>query len=140
MKRFESVIEVEAPTARAWEVYADVERWPDWTESVSSVELLDGALREGARARIRQPRLPVAVWTVSELDAGHSFTWVSTAPGVRTTGIHRVEPTGPDTCLVTAELTQEGPLGAVIGTVYARLTRRYLAMELAGLKRAAEKE
>ena len=35
-------------------------------------------------------------------------------------------------------LEQHGPLGLVLGTVYAGLTRRYLAMESAGLKDRCE--
>ncbi len=35
-------------------------------------------------------------------------------------------------------LEQHGPLGLVIGTIYASLTRRYLAMESAGLKERCE--
>ncbi len=61
--RFEASIEVSAPAEQVFATYADVERWPTWTSSVTSVELLDpGPLRVDSRARIRQPRLPVAVW------------------------------------------------------------------------------
>lgn len=136
--RFEAVQDVAAPAATAWSIYRDVERWPEWTDSVTSVELLDGPLRIGARARVRQPRLPVAEWQVTDLDDGRRFEWVSKALGVRTTGIHVVEETGPDSCRVTAALTQQGPLGVLIGLITNRLTKRYLATEAAGLKRRAE--
>lgn len=140
--KFESIERVAASAARAWEIYRDVERWHEWTASVTSVELLDGELRIGARVRVRQPRLPTAVWEVTELHErdgeSYHFSWVSRAPGVRTTGIHLVESLGPDECRVTATLTQEGLLGRILGLVWTRLTRHYLAMETAGLKRRAE--
>jgi uncharacterized membrane protein len=136
--RFEDSAVIAATPATVWEIYSDVEHWPDMTESVTSVELLDpGPLRVGSRARIRQPRLPVAEWTVTEIDAGRSFTWVARGPGVRSTGTHVVEPHG-DGARATAILDQGGPLGPVVGFLTRGLTRRYLAMESAGLKARAE--
>jgi uncharacterized membrane protein len=136
--RFEDSAVIAAPASTVWEVYSDVERWPEWTASVTSVELLDpGPLRVGSRARIRQPRLPVAEWTVTEIDEGRSFTWVARGPGVRTTGTHRVEPDGAG-ARATAILEQGGPLGPVVGFLTRGLTKRYLAMEAAGLKARAE--
>ena len=38
--RFESAIDVAAPAQHVFDVYSDVERWPEWTDSVTSVELL----------------------------------------------------------------------------------------------------
>ena len=136
--RFEDSAVIAAPPATVWAVYSDVEHWPDMTESVTSVELLDpGPLRVGSRARIRQPRLPVATWTVTEIDEGRSFTWVARGPGVRSTGTHVVEPHA-DGARATAILVQGGPLGPVVGFLTRGLTRRYLAMEAAGLKARAE--
>jgi uncharacterized membrane protein len=136
--RFEDSAVIAAPASTVWEVYSDVEHWPELTESVTSVELLDpGPLRVGSRARIRQPRLPVAEWTVTEIDPGRSFTWVARGPGVRTTGTHVVEP-HDDGARATAILVQGGPLGPVVGLLTKGLTKRYLAMEIAGLKARAE--
>jgi uncharacterized membrane protein len=136
--RFEDSAVIAAPPSTVWEVYSDVEHWPEWTDSVTSVELLDpGPLRVGSRARIRQPRLPVATWTVTEIDEGRSFTWVARGPGVRSTGTHVVEPHG-DGARATAILELAGLLGPVVGFLTRGLTRRYLAMESAGLKARAE--
>ena len=44
--RFETTIDVAAPVERVFGVYTEVEHWPDWTASVTSVERLDqGPLR-----------------------------------------------------------------------------------------------
>lgn len=137
--RFAEQIAVAAAPDRVWAVYADVTTWPQWTASITSVELLDGAttLGLGTRARIRQPKLPVAVWEVTAIEPGHSWTWVAKAPGVRTTATHTVAADGAGT-RVDSELAQEGALGWLIARAYAGLTRRYLAMEAAGLKRRCE--
>ncbi|GAA0595081.1 polyketide cyclase [Kribbella sandramycini] len=136
--RFEASVTAQAPVERVWQVFSDVERWAEWTPTVTSVERLDdGPLRVGARARIRQPKLPVAVWEVTELDAGSYFAWVSTVPGIRTTGEHRVVATAEGT-VITAAVTQEGPLGWVFGKLYAELTRRYVTTEVRRLKEVVE--
>ena len=136
--RFDHSSTIQAPADRVWEVFSDVERWPDWTPTVESVERLDeGELRVGARTRIRQPKLPVAVWEVTELKEGEYFEWVSRAPGIKTTGGHRVVST-PEGTVATATIIQEGPLGWLFGRLYAKLTRNYIQLETENLKRVSE--
>jgi uncharacterized membrane protein len=137
--RFEASTDVAAPARAVFDTYADVERWPSWTSSVTSVELLDpGPLRIGSRARIRQPRLPVTVWQVTTLAPGKEFSWQAFGPGVLTTGTHRVSENADGTSHVTAILEQRGPLGFVVGLMSSRLTRRYLRTEVDGLKAYCE--
>src|SRR5262245_1118196 len=93
----EDGIEIAAPTSLVWDVFSDVEKWATWTASITSVELLDGELRVGGRARIRQPKLPTTVWTVTELTPGTSWTWEAKSPGARTVARHVVAPSGPAT-------------------------------------------
>jgi uncharacterized membrane protein len=136
---FEASIDVSAPAQRVFDTYADVEHWPDWTASVTSVERLDeGPLRVGSRARVRQPRLPVAVWEVTELVPGQEFTWVARGLGIVTTGTHRVTGNADGTVRVTAVLAQGGLPGPLVGLMTRGLTRRYLQTEVQGLKAHCE--
>jgi uncharacterized membrane protein len=135
---FESSVEIDRPAEAVFAVFSDVAGWPSWTESITSVDLLDdGPLRVGSRAKIRQPRLPMATWTVTELVPGRSFSWEARGPGVRSVGRHEVEPRNTGST-ARSILEQHGPLGVIMGTIYAGLTRRYLAMESAGLKARCE--
>jgi uncharacterized membrane protein len=39
----EDSVEIDAPAQLVWEVFSDVERWPEWTASVTSLVAQDGA-------------------------------------------------------------------------------------------------
>ncbi len=131
-------IEIAATPDAVWPVMADVERWHEWTASITSVtRLTEGPFAVGSRARIRQPRLPPAEWTVTELQAGRGFTWVSTGPLLRVTGRHWIEARG-SASLVTLSVTYEGLLGRLVGRMTGELNTRYIGLEAEGLKRRCE--
>jgi Polyketide cyclase / dehydrase and lipid transport len=47
-------VRVAAAPQRVWEVLADVENWPSWTPSVTSITRLDGGpLRIGSKVKIK---------------------------------------------------------------------------------------
>ena len=92
MRQFSITIDIAAPRgAGVWNVMSDVERWHEWTPSVTSVRLR-GPLVVGTTAVIRQPKFPPAWWKVSAIHPGRSFTWISVGPGLRVIGRHSVEP------------------------------------------------
>lgn len=138
MSRYEERLEVAAPPAAVWAVMQDVVRWPEWTPTVTAVEPVSGPdLAVGADYRVRQPRLPAVVWTVTELHPGRSFAWTSQGPGVRSRGDHRVEPTA-DGCTAVLAFEQSGPLAGLSSAIWSRLIRRYVHTETEQLKRTAE--
>jgi uncharacterized protein YndB with AHSA1/START domain len=137
--RFDDEVLIDAPITDVWSIYSDVERWPDWTASVRTSEYVGGHdLVVGARVRIDQPKLPTAEWEVAAIDPGRSWTWVAKGPGVRTTATHTLVPVDDGSTRVHQTIEQHGPVGAIIGRVYGKLTRDYLRMEAAGLKQRCE--
>jgi hypothetical protein len=120
-----------------WSVFTDIERWPTWASSFTSVELVDGPMRLGAKARIRQPRLPTVVWEVTKWEPGRSWTWTTTSPGARTEASHVLTRVGERT-MAEQSITASGPIGRLAAFVFRSLTRRYLAIEATGLKQRSE--
>ena len=131
-------IVISAVRERVWQVITDVESWPQWTTSMTTVKRLDdGPLRVGSRARIKQPGLPNLVWQVTDISDGDEFTWVTRTAGVDATGHHRLDET-PDGVRLTLSLTWTGIFAGVVAAMAGRQTRKYLALETAGAKARAE--
>jgi uncharacterized membrane protein len=135
--RYEKTIEINAPTDAIWSVISDVAKWPEWTASIREVELLaPQPLRLGSRVKVRQPKLPTAVWEVTDFQPGRSFTWVNRSPGMTSTGVHEIVGTA-DKPRVRLMIDQSGPL-SFVARLFLPTTRRYVDMEAAGLKKRCE--
>ena len=138
MRKFAISVEISAPPARVWEVMRDVDRWHEWTPSITSVRRIKNApLAIGSRAVVRQPKLPPAKWTVTKLEPGLGFTWAARGLGFRTFGDHWVEPIANGS-RATLSVEQRGPLGGLLGRMTKRITEQYIAFEAAGLKARCE--
>ena len=135
---FRISVDIAAPPDIVWQVMRDAERWHEWTASVTSIRVLGNQpLAVGTRAVIRQPRFPPAVWKVTELEAGRSFTWKSGFPGAWVYATHSIDPTNAGSH-VTLRLRYEGPIGRLLARMTRDITNRYLDMEAAGLKQRSE--
>jgi uncharacterized protein YndB with AHSA1/START domain len=135
----ESSLEIDAPASLVWDVFSDVERWPEWTASVTRLVALDGpGIAVGKRFQIKQPKLPTLVWKVTQVDPGVSWTWAQRSAGGSTLAHHTLTPIADGRTLMSQALDQQGLLGAVVGRLMLRTTRRYLEMEAQGLKRRSE--
>ena len=138
MRRFSITTDIAAPAEHVWQVMSDTDRWHEWTPSVTSVKRLGGGpFAVGSRVVIRQPRFPPALWKLSAIEPGRSFTWISVAPGLRVVAHHGVEPTAAGS-RATLSLDLQGIFGGVFGRMTRNITERYLALEAKGLKARSE--
>ena len=132
-------IDVAASPDRVWEVLVDVERWPEWTDSVTGARPLDaGPLAGGSRVGISPPRLPTGPNTRTARAPGRSFTWEQRQPGSTVSAHHECVPLPDGGTRVELSVVMSGAVGGIVGRLYRRLTDRYLAMEATGLKTRAE--
>jgi uncharacterized protein YndB with AHSA1/START domain len=138
--QFTTTVEIAASPLRVWELMFDVERWPEWTASVTRVQRLDQRpFGVGSRVRVEQPGFPPARWRVVAVQPGDGFTWVSSAPGLRVYAHHIVEPYAGGS-RVTLVLRFKGPFGPLFGWLTRSVNVRYMRMEAEGLKRRAEED
>jgi carbon monoxide dehydrogenase subunit G len=139
--RFSITTEIDAPPDVVFAVMTDIERWPEWTPTVTRVERLSDAgapLALGSRLRIVQPKVPPADWTVTALEPGRGFRIIARSPGATVEADHWAEPMGTGRTRATLSVTFAGFLGRVIGWLMRGLNNRYIAQEAAGLKRRSE--
>ena len=138
-REFSITVEINAPPDRVWDVMSDFKRWSEWTPSVTSIEPLDaGPLAVGIRFRIRQPKVPPAVWRLMALEPGCSFTWKTGSPVVWAIARHWVEAADYGS-RATLSLQYGGLLGGVVARLTSGLNVRYLNFEAQGLKRRSER-
>ena len=135
----EDSVEIDASPQLVWDVFSDVEHWPDWTASVTSLVGQDGsALAVGRRFAIKQPGMQKLVWKVTEIETGSSWTWEQRSPGANVIARHYVIAQPGGRTLVRQQLDQRGVIGALVGRLMVKKTRHFLELEAQGLKSRAE--
>lgn len=132
-------IHIAAAPDAVWSVTTDVEQWPTWTPTVTSVARIDrGRFGLGSAARIKQPAQPTAYWTVTEFVEGHRFVWETRRPGFRLKGAHELTPDGAGT-RNRLRVEAQGPFVLVFGPLLRLAMRRAIAAENRGLKARCER-
>lgn len=133
------VVDINAPMARVWGVLSDVESWPRWTTTMTSVVGRAGSgLFLNAHFEIRQPRLRPSVMRVVELSDGESFTWMSSSLGLRATAGHTVMETGESRSQVELTFSLSGFIAPLVWVLYGRTIKEFVATEAASLKTECE--
>ena len=133
--RIERAVRINAPIDQVWTVLTDVTHWPEWTESMTSVERLERSpLGARSRTRIKQPGLAKMTWTVSEFSPPHAFTWEAHLPGLALRGTHELH-SEIDATEVRLIVEQRGILGRLLAPIAKKRSSAYVEMEAAGLKR-----
>lgn len=131
-------IHIDAAPDMVWAVTQDVERWPEWTPTVTSVHLVGNReLGLGSIVRIKQPMQPEAEWLVTELRAGQRFAWATRRTGLQMVGTHDLTADGTGIRNMLS-IEAKGPVVMMLGPLLRWATRRALAEENRGLKARCE--
>lgn len=118
-----------------WRVLADVEHWRDWTPTVIEVTPLTGTgLKVGAQYRVVQPKLRPATYEVTDCVPNQRFTWIQRLPGGAMVADHRIAPVNGGT-EVELSFSSQGLLAHLVGGLFSKLIRDYVATEARSLKK-----
>lgn len=138
MVTFSKKIEIQEFAEVIWSVMIDVERWNEWTTTITRIKKLNqGSLSKGTRLLVEQPKLPQAIWSVCEIEDGKSFTMAKGNLFLRVEAGHKLETIRNGT-LVTLSLVFSGLFAKWVAKKYRLLMEEYLAIEAAGLKTESE--
>ena len=131
----ENTLHIDAAPEVVWAVTADVDRWPEWLPTVSSVRRLDTSpFGLGSKALVKQPAQAEAEWVVTDFVAGERFTWQTQRAGLQMVATHELRPEGPGTSNVL-RVEASGVLATLFSPVLRPLFRRALAEENRSLKK-----
>jgi hypothetical protein len=129
-------------TARPRDIFnvlLELGRWNRWTKSITEMSILNNDQPiQGARIKVLQPKLPPAIWTITEIDRDKALIWEKKSFGLRMLSEHLIL-NGADETSVTIRITYEGPLAGLFYRFTRNLTDRYMTMEINGLKGECEK-
>jgi uncharacterized membrane protein len=136
--RISDIIHINAPAEVVWTVTIDIERWPEWTPTITSVTRLDsGPLKPGSVARVTQPMQPVSEWVVTEITPGRVFSWETRRRGIHMSATHQIFPENGTTRNVL-HVDVKGTLAVLFRPLLRFTIRRALAEENRGLKQRCE--
>jgi len=122
-----------------FKVLMNFEQWNQWTASITEMSILNND-RPGMRARIKilQPKLPPAIWTITESLPDKSLTLEKRSFGLVMLSEHLIS-TSNNMASIIIRMTYQGPLAGLFYMLTHSLTDRYMTMEIYGLKRECEK-
>lgn len=131
--------DITATASEVWNALVNVTVWPEWLPTVLEVQPLAGqVLSVGAKFKIIQPKLRPTVWEVTELHPGENFAWQASSPGLMLWANHTVVELPDRRSEVLLEFRFSGILAPLIALLAGSVTKRYLAIEVASIKRRAE--
>lgn len=136
--KIKNSINIDAPQNVVWAVTEDIERWAEWTPTVTTVRVLgNGPFGLGSKVRIKQPGQPESEWIVTEYAAGESFTWKTRRPGLRMAATHQIKKNGDGT-LNILRIEASGILAVLFWPLLRPAVRYALLKENQGLKARCE--
>ena len=122
---FQHSAESSARPADVWRYYADVSKWPEWSQKGVKWARLDGPFETGTTGKSKPPGLPAGRFRLVDVEPERKFVTESRFPGSRLVFVHLIEPS-MDGVRITHQGETSGPLAFLLTAVIRRTTERAL--------------
>ena len=133
----EASLETSAPPDRVWQVWSDVNRWPEWNPDMKASRI-DGPLKLGATGNIDTRSGGKHDVVVTHFEQGRSFELESTAlPGTKMGIRATITPSGSGS-RITQGFEPRGLLAPIVGPMMGGAILKTFNSVLTGLKQKVE--
>jgi hypothetical protein len=125
----ERTFEVDVPAHRAWDLLADVARWPEWAPHITSASVdPPGPIGPTSHGLFRFRPIGRGAFTMTAWDPPRSWTWTGRTMGVTIRYDHGFEPVDDSRSrlrwVVRAASGKRGVRARLFAVIYARLIDR----------------
>ncbi len=125
-----------AKPSQIFKLWADVEHWPVWDDSIEWVKL-SGQFATGGKTKLKPKGGPAVKSVLASVEVDKSFVDVSSLPGAKLTFNHTISVTGAKTT-VTHQVTMSGLMAVFWAKVMGANLRSGLQPALNKLVNLAE--
>jgi len=133
----EATLETSAPPERVWQVWSDVNRWPEWNPDMKASHI-EGPLKLGATGNIDTRSGGKHDVVVTHFEQGRSFELESTAlPGTKMAIRATIAPSGAGS-RITQGFEPRGLLAPIVGPMMGGAILKTFNSVLNGLKTRVE--
>ncbi|HET7419998.1 MAG TPA: SRPBCC family protein [Candidatus Dormibacteraeota bacterium] len=133
----EASLDTSAPPDRVWQVWSDVDRWPEWNPDMKASRI-EGPLRLGATGNIDTRSGGKHDVVVTHFEQGRSFELESTAlPGTKMAIRATIAPSGSGS-RITQGFEPRGVLAPIVGPMMGGQILKTFNAVLGGLKTKVE--
>jgi Polyketide cyclase / dehydrase and lipid transport len=133
----EASLETSAAPDRVWQVWSDINRWPEWNPDMKASHL-DGPLKLGATGNIDTRSGGKHDVVVTQFEQGRSFELESTAlPGTKMAIRASIAPSGSGS-RITQGFEPRGLLAPIVGPMMGGAILKTFNSVLGGLKTRVE--
>jgi hypothetical protein len=134
--RFSHTVMTSAPPRRIWELWTNVEGWPEWDTELERARL-DGPFAEGTAGEIKPRSGPASRFTLRDVGIGAGYAFHVALP-LATLTVNRRMRTPPEGTEFTHEVSFTGPLGWLFGFLFGGRYRLVLPGVMDRLRARAE--